>query len=293
MSITACLIDSREPQWVQRLTFGGALTTVTALEHGDLLATTDDGTLIAVERKTAGDLLGSLGDGRLWPQLAGMRQQTPWCYLVVCGLLSPAADGFTTTERGVTKWPWPSVQGALIQAQELGVVVVLAADDQDYEATVLRLSSRSHDATVMIKPVKEPSILSEAERILTAFPGIGLERVGAILDYTARPCWALAWLTHLDSTDKVPGVGPGIKRNIRAALGLADNESLWVLVDEGGNDGNGTDGTTGVDAADVANDSQCSARDARGAVLRDEQSRAGDGRDAEGVRAGVVTHQLI
>jgi len=293
MSIIAAMIDSREPTWVQRLTFGGALTTVTALEHGDLLATTDDGTLIAVERKTAGDLLGSLGDGRLWPQLAGMRQQTPWCYLVVCGLLSPSADGYTTTERGVTKWPWASVQGAMIQAQELGVVVVLAADDQDYEATVLRLSSRSHDATVMIKPVKEPSILSEAERILTAFPGIGLERVGAILDYTARPCWALAWLTHLDATDKVPGVGLGIKRNIRSALGLADNESLWVLIDEGENNGNSTDSTTRTDAANVADDHIGGTSDARGAVLWGGEPRAGDGRDAERARTGATVRSLI
>ena len=106
MTIAAAFIDSREPKWIHGLTFGGAMTTVTALDHGDLLATTDDGTLIAVERKTVSDLLSSIKDGRLWPQLAGMREQTSWCYLVICGQMWPSSDGHVATERGVSGWPW-------------------------------------------------------------------------------------------------------------------------------------------------------------------------------------------
>ena len=292
MTIVAAMIDSREPAWVQRLAFGKALTTVTKLDHGDLLATTDDGALIAVERKTVSDLLGSVRDGRIWPQLAGMRAQTPWCYLVVCGHMQPSADGNVVTDRGSNGWSWASIQGVLIKAQELGAVVVQVATDDDYEQTVMRLSSRSHDATIVIEPPRTPSVLSEAERILTALPGVGLEKVTALLDYAATPAWVLAFLCDLETDDKVPGIGPGTKKRIRKALGLKDNESLWLQANEKENHGTdksfGGDATAAVDAANVADDRTDSTGDARGPLFRGEQPRTSDGDHADGVRAGAT-----
>lgn len=234
MSITAAFVDSREPSWVQSLTFGSAMTAVTALDYGDLLATCDDGTLLAIERKTSDDLLGSLTDDRLWPQLAGIKAQTTWAYLVICGRLEPASNGYTLTERGETKWPWASVQGALLKAQELGIFVVHCASDQDYESTVIRLSARSHNDTVVITPAKAPKLLSEGEQILLALPGIGPEKVGAIFDYCGNTAWALQFLTNLDSVERVPGIGAGIKKKIRAALGLQPEQELAVVISETG-----------------------------------------------------------
>lgn len=234
MSITAAFVDSREPSWVQSLTFGSAMTAVTALDYGDLLATCDDGALIAVERKTADDLLGSLSDDRLWPQLVGIRAQTQWAYLVICGRLEPAANGNTLTERGEIKWPWASVQGALLKVQELGVMIVQCASDQDYESTVIRLSARSHSDTVVITPAKAPKLLSEGEQILLSLPGIGPEKVGAIMDYCGTAAWALQFLTNLESTERVPGIGIGIKKKIRAALGLQPEQELAVVISETG-----------------------------------------------------------
>ena len=43
MSISAILIDSREPKWVQDLQFDGIPKTVEFLEQGDLMAATDEG----------------------------------------------------------------------------------------------------------------------------------------------------------------------------------------------------------------------------------------------------------
>ena len=234
MSITAAFVDSREPEWVQKLAFNGAMTAVTALDHGDLLATCDDGSLLAVERKTSDDLLGSLADDRLWPQLADIRAQTPWAYLVVCGRLEPATNGNTLTDRGETKWPWASVQGALLKVQELGVMVVHCASDQDYESTVIRLSARSHSDTVVVTPAKSPKLLSEGEQILLALPGIGPEKVGAIMDYCGNAAWALTMLTQTDNKEHIAGVGPGIKRAVRKALGLRSEEELAVVVTETG-----------------------------------------------------------
>jgi ERCC4-type nuclease len=230
VTIVAATIDSREPKWVQALGFNGAMTTVTAIDHGDLLVIAEDGSLIAVERKTVSDFLGSVKSGRVWPQLAGMRKQTKWCYLVICGRMQPSPDGYVTTKRGVTGWPWASIQGALLRAQELGAMIVWAASDEEYEATVMGLSNRGHEATVTLEPVRLPNILSAAERILVSLPGIGLDRVGDVLDYANTAGWALTFLTDTSHEDHVIGIGPGIKRKVRAALGLHENEILSVII---------------------------------------------------------------
>lgn len=233
MSIVAAMVDQREPTWVQQLTFGGAMTTVTMLEHGDVLATTDDGALLAIERKTPSDLLNSVRSGRLWIQLAGIRLQTPWAYLIVQGTLAPSADGGAIVgNRGRgSGWTWASIQGALLKAQELGVMVV-QAQDGDFEGAVLRLSERSHRAEMPVEPVRTPRLYSDAETLLAALPGIGLDRAQALLAYSETAAWALNWLTDPDAPGKVDGVGPRTREAVRQALGLRDDEALCVIVRE-------------------------------------------------------------
>jgi len=234
MSIVAAIIDSREPAWVQRLTFGGAMVACSPLDAGDLLATCDDGALLAVERKTPSDLLGSIRDDRLWAQLAGMRKVTPWAYLVITGDLRCSTDGKVLTDSRGTAWNWASVQGALLQAQEMGVFVVQCAGDDDYEPAVLRLAARSHKPEMVVPPAREAIPMSPAERILQSLPGIGLERAKAVLKYCGTVAWALNFLTSPDPVfdDKVPGIGPATKRAVRQALGLQDDEEMAVYISE-------------------------------------------------------------
>ncbi len=232
MSITAILIDQREPSWVQALTFGGAMKAITMLDHGDLLATCDDGSLLTVERKTPDDFLNSIKDDRLWAQLAGLHQVTPWSYLLITGNLRLGPDGKVVTDARGTGWNWASVQGALLQAQEMGVFVVQCAGDDDYEAAVLRLAARSHKPELVIPPTRETIPMSVAERILLSLPGIGQERVKNVLDYCESAAWALAFLTCHDVEGNIAGIGSETKRAVRQALGLRDEEELAVVVSD-------------------------------------------------------------
>ena len=72
------------------------------------------------------------------------------------------------------------------------------------------------------------------DRVLCALPGIGLEKVQPIIEYTSSPAWALTWLTQLESEERIPGVGLGTKRAIRKALGLKDDQELSVVCIENG-----------------------------------------------------------
>ena len=230
MAATAIFIDQREPQWVQSLRFGGVSRAVTMLDYGDLWASTDDGAMVCIERKTVDDLLNSIADERLWHQLAGIREQSPWSYLVICGAMSANAAGLVISERGATGWNWASLQGALVQAQELGVCVVHVPTDAEYEAAVLRLCNRAHTAEVVLRPPRRAAILSAGEQILASLPGIGLEKAQHLASLWGSAARALAWLSDDRAEgERVAGIGGVTKRRIRSALGLSDNAYLDLV----------------------------------------------------------------
>jgi ERCC4-type nuclease len=236
MALTAVFVDTREPEWVQSLTWGGATKAAALLDHGDVWASTDDNALICVERKTADDLLASIADDRLWPQLAGMRERSPWSYLVICGTLAASATGTVITERGETGWNWASLQGTLIQAQELGIVVVMVPSDAEFEATVLRLCNREHRLDMVLKPQRKPTFLGVGETLLSSLPGIGMERAQALIKTIGCPVWALIHLADDRKRHKsaeVYGIGEGTKRKVRDALGLQPGQRLGMVDSEG------------------------------------------------------------
>jgi len=243
MGISTAVIDSREPHWVQELTFGGVPTAVAALDYGDLHVLCDDDCTLIIERKTPDDFLNSLKDDRLFVQSAKCAQarldaqlryetmDSIWPYIVITGQFYPDANGKTITPRGVTGWNWRSVMGALLTIQEMGTAVVFAASDEDFEATVISLASRSHNPVTQILPPKPPSILSPGHQILASLPGIGLERLKIAMDYAGGlPGWALVGLTDPDHDYK--GIPKTTQRSIRAALKLKSNERLEIVLAE-------------------------------------------------------------
>ncbi|MFA5466558.1 MAG: ERCC4 domain-containing protein [Candidatus Izemoplasmatales bacterium] len=232
MGITAVMIDSREPQWVKSLGFGGCPVVVTTLEAGDFWVSTDDNEILVIERKTPEDFLGTLGQGRLFVQGSLLQQQRnagKWPYLLVTGEIRSNADGFAVIERRETKWRWNDIQGALLSMQELGVFVHFCNGDSDLEAAIVRLANRDRRPEMKVPPPRAGNHLSLQERALCALPGIGEEIVGRLLEFCGSAGAAIAVCTELNSSIKIPGIGPGMKNNIRFALGLNEGQELHLL----------------------------------------------------------------
>lgn len=232
MSITGILLDSREPLSIQALKFGGVPTAIVPLDCGDCWASTDDGQMLVVERKTPADLLGSIKDGRLFAQVAAMRERSKWAYLMITGALAHTHDGMVIAESRTTGWRWADVQGALLDVQELGVSLVVCQSDTHYEEAIMRLARRNRKAIKPIEPRTQPHVLTEQEKALIALPGIGLERAGLLLGEHGSAAYAIAWLTWLNSFAEISGIGDGTKHQVRRALGLNPDEWLAVLSEE-------------------------------------------------------------
>jgi hypothetical protein len=237
--ITAVMIDTREPQWVQSLTFGGVPTAVLELATGDVHALTEDGCTLMIERKTPEDLLNSLRDDRLLPQCARLVETrldeqaacgafTSWPYLVISGLIYRGPGGKVFTgDRGSTGWSWDALQGALLTIQEMGVMVVFCGEDADFEKCVIRLANRKRDAIKLIPP-RPPSIVGPGAAFLASLPGVGIEHTLKLLEWTNnQPGHAIAGITDLEIECPLP---MATRKRIRAMLGLREKQQidLWI-----------------------------------------------------------------
>ena len=217
--ITAILIDSREPDWVQALKFGGVPTSVCLLDYGDLHAITDDGYILVIERKTPNDFLGSLREERLFPQIARMveqRQANPnlWPYLVITGEFRLSENGKVYADGRATGWDYSAVMGSILTIQEIGVPIIFCAGDEDFESAVIRLGKRER-GSVRVVPPRAVNFLGPQVAILCGFPGFGTQRSTELLKLHPRLADALVDLA-LDH------------QRVRDVLGLRANEYLLV-----------------------------------------------------------------
>jgi ERCC4-type nuclease len=230
MGLSAVMIDKLEPAWVQKLTFGCSTVSVQPLDTADIWLYCEDGALLLIERKTPSDLLSTMHEKRLFPQLERMPKVSPWSYLVISGMFLPSRDGKVIIDGHDSDWTWPSIQGCLLTCQEIGVHILQIPDDLHFEAAVTRLGSRDR-RPLRVPPAREIALLSEGEVILTSFPGVGEQMATTLLQACGSAAFAIDALTSL-SKSTIPGLGPETKRKVRRALGLADDVELVPMVAE-------------------------------------------------------------
>jgi ERCC4-type nuclease len=179
---------------------------------------------IIIERKEPADLLASIADGRLFNQCAEMRIESAWCYLLIMGQLTWDIAG----KIAGTGWNFRSVQGALLQCQELGVSVVHAQNDADLCTTLIWLANRKRTQHVFL-PQRTGLAMPDDQRILASLPGVGRERALELLkERNLRD----ALLCLIDPECKVKGIGAKTKSNIRELLNLNSNQLLGVISDD-------------------------------------------------------------
>lgn len=149
----------------------GAQVTVEPLAAGDYRVAGG----ILIERKTVADLHGSLGRGRLWAQVGGIRDSAVTPFLLVEG------DDIDSGPRHPN-----AVRGALLAIADLGVAILRSRDPGDSALWIYRLAlrqARKGRSRAERKSTMPPPGLA----VLAAIPGISngtaralLERFGSV-----------------------------------------------------------------------------------------------------------------
>jgi ERCC4-type nuclease len=223
------MVDSKEPKSIQELKFI-VPSVITNLEMGDLWATTNQGHILIIERKTPEDLLGSIKDDRLFTQAGAMadkriKESIYFPYLIISKPIEYDHQGKVITDRGATGWNYDAVMGALLTVQEMGVPVIFSREG-DYAGLVVRLGERNRDPETSVPPPRPPRLLGHGSAILMSLPGIGPEMLNRIWEeadgIVAQALWRL---TCLNVRSSVPD---STRKKIRKALGLEKLQELGL-----------------------------------------------------------------
>lgn len=247
MSMTI-IVDSNEamqtPTVVTDLQkeFVGIPVIVSKLNYGDMLIITDEGKTIAIERKAPGDLLGSIGDGRVFAQAERMLTNTPYSFILIHGAINYNFDDYVMIHNKVTQWRGKAVRAALMAVQLSGCVVIqtehVGLGNSVREIFELCIKPSAHEQKASkVRSVTFPPCDGRVD-ILSQFDGVGHKRATAILEFVGKDgemgtlADAISWGTIMDMivTDSHPdGWGKGTVDKFRKSLGLKSNEFVNVV----------------------------------------------------------------
>lgn len=228
--IKSVIIDSREPHWVQKLSFCGARKAVMEMEFGDIWLTCNDGQTLVIERKEPEDFIGSMISNRLIRQAAGLsalRKGGLWPYVMIMGELNPGPNGRTWVNGTLREIQFAAVQGLLLSIQEMGVFTYFAKNSQDLEDACIRLSNRNRDDIIKLPAVKRTGRKQNSgEEFLAGLPGLSTELSALTIREAGSAARALEMMTTGEYLSKV---GSKKRVKIRECLGLKENQALGII----------------------------------------------------------------
>lgn len=228
------------------------------LACGDINVLLDSGGLLAIERKRAGDFLGSIGNGRIFRQVENMANNSKWHCVIIEGQISfdpndlavvPIYDKYDNLSgHETTGWKGASVRGAMYAIQWSGcpILVVEPVKLPYIIADLIQFCSKpaEHSQSLGRKRYVTFPPVSVTEEIVAAFPGVGMKKARSLIEFAqgrndngvATLGETLSWGSILPLLDKKvrPEGWTGEKtiENFRTTLGLQTGEFLMIQEDK-------------------------------------------------------------
>jgi hypothetical protein len=249
-------VDQSNIRMVKRLQKYFPKLQTAALTCGDINVILDGGGTLAIERKRAGDFLGSIGSGRIFRQVERMANNATWHCIIVEGLISFDQDDMAViptfdkldriTGHDSTGWRGVSVRGAMYAIQWSGCPI-LTIEPESLPSIVddlARFCSKpaEHVQTMGRKRYVTFPPMEFGEELLAPLSG-GPKKAKSLLDFAKRKndtktgtlAEALSWgscLPLIDRKARPEGWGDKAVENFRTKLGLQTGEFLMIQEDK-------------------------------------------------------------
>lgn len=250
-------VDSSNLRAVQRLKQFFPGLQECPLVCGDINVVLDNGQLLAIERKRAGDFLGSIASKRIFRQVENMAQNAAWSCVVIEGLISFDKNDMTMISsfdkndniNGYleTDWRGVSVRGAMYAIQWSGCPIMTIQPHAlpNMIADLARFCSKpaEHAQSLGRKRYITFPPIELKEEIVAAFPSVGPKRARSLFEFSKKQndketgtlAEALSWgsaLNLIDRKSRPEGWGDKTIEGFRTTLGLETGEYLMVQEDK-------------------------------------------------------------
>ena len=237
--------EATNPRVIEELRKHFTKLQITSLAFGDMNIILDNGDLIAIERKNAGDFLGSIGDGRVFKQVENMAQSAKFYCVILVGSLIFDKDDLTVAAGRETGWKGSAVRAALMAIQWSGCPILSCSSTEMFPFAVeevIRFCSKpaEHLQSIGHRRIVTFPPLELSTEILAAFPGVGIKRAQALIDFVSTTPYnslggALAWASVfplIKEGGRPAGWGDKTVENFRGLLGLEPNQFLQIKEDK-------------------------------------------------------------
>ena len=198
-------VDSREPKEIALDLKRFFEVSIVTLDSGDIMIPTARG-ICLIERKTPGDFLSSIADGRLVEQSGKMLKACDAPVIIIEGDIKCNKKGKAVTDGRHTKWRYWSYQGMVLSLQLSGILV-LHVPSWLFAETVYRTILWYQKDTHMSKrrvQVGMGTTFSRQVDFLANLPQIGLDKAERLLDKYGCP-WDV--ISTLPDWVEVQGIG--------------------------------------------------------------------------------------
>ena len=238
--INTLIVNTNEPLEIRMRLMEdlGAVVMELGQDMGDFQLQTTGGKLLWIERKTPGDLVASIQDGRLFATSAVMGKGYGIRILLIDGRLQWSDDDYLQLRTGKDLFkslPFASVEGALRRVQTNGCIV-----EESHKPLVewlLHIAEWADD--LEIPPVnRNPVILPDywenldkaAYNFLANLPGIGPVRAKAFMQWAGKRSIIeyLCLLSVPFGKDKPENWGDKTQSSLKSFLGLGKEDTLSV-----------------------------------------------------------------
>lgn len=233
-------IDSKQPLGFQRSlqnAFTMAAVKNLGTHQGDVLIELDSGKLILIEvKEVPNDFIASIQDRRLFNQADGMKQVTPWCFLLLSQDFSYNDQwkvmGMTPIGYGVMgEWTRAHIEGALTSVQARGLMVRTAYKGYvDSIRLIINWVDTADRGSVTSEAIKLSPFDKDDQKLvnlLAWFDGIGVIQAKNFIDWCRKrgvterfAVWNMAIRTF-NGPDKPEGWTNNTIRRNREQLGLS------------------------------------------------------------------------
>jgi len=200
------LVDDREPPSIHLNLKQFFEVQKIHLAIGDIIVPSPHSTCV-IERKTPGDFLSSIADGRLTEQLGNMLAATSAPIFIIEGDIKCNKKQRIVADGRHTRWYYYSYQ-SMIASLQLAGAIVIHCPSRLFAETVFKIAQwhqkDSHLSNRRVPNLGFKTTFSQQVDLLAAIPGIGVDKAELLLDEFGNP-WNV--FSNVPDWGKVKGIG--------------------------------------------------------------------------------------